>query len=372
MRVNEKKFAKVQKYMLYAAVIILSSIVVTEFILNGAMIKTKNGDFSLANSPNKGYSTSDMYNGYSNNSATVSTIAQEEVVNNVVLENVQNNAPAPAAAQSAAASNNSNNNKNNTNNNSNANTAATQSTRPASLLPDTSKIVPAPNQTTPAAPQPVTHEPRETTPAIIVTVPVDKTVPTTVAPSTATEPTDSTHSTIETVPGASTSPTDSSAPTAHTTPSESVAPTEHTHPGETAAPTEATDAQGHVIEQSEPAENESPEDSESKTEAGNGTSTSGAASNAGNTESKTGTAPTDSTMASSSQNVINNESKLVGMGMNYDSGANSSRYHGIAQNSFVSVCTPIIMCALIVLIVIGVVIHWKKSSKNHRRHRHMR
>lgn len=370
MRVSEKKFARVQKYMLYAAVIILSSIVVTEFILNGAMIKTKNGDFSLANSPNKGYSTSDLYNGYSNNSPTVSNDVQEEIVNNVVSEDVHTNAPAQAPAQSAAANNNKNNNSNN-NNNSNANTTATQSTRPASVLPEALKVLPAQTPTSPAVTQPITQEPRETTPIIIVTVPADKVNPTE-APSTATEPASSTHPTIETVPGESTAPTDSSAPTAHTSPSESVVPTEYTNPGESVAPTKATDAQSQIIEQPESAESDSSEGSETKTEAENGTSGSAAVSNAGSIEAKTGTAPTDSTMASSSQNIINNESKLVGMGMNTDNGANSSRYHGIAQNSFASVLTPIIMGALIVLIVIGMVIHWKKSSKRHRRHRHMR
>lgn len=264
MKIDEKFIAKIQKYMLHAVVFLMSSIMVAQFLINGVMIKTKNDELSLANSPKNSFNTNDIAYDSEPETSELTNIPETTVVE-------EESAGSGNASTSQSANANANRSISIRHENaagSQSATAAAQTptrgytpaansqrwtTRPSSaemtisvVAPDDDyeEVTPQPQPqpqpvypvyTVPVVTQAPTHshntKPVETTgsaPSGAVTKPTENTKPTHSQPSTSD---DDTEPTIV---------TDGTLPTQHTVPTESVITTEDIQTDGSTAATEST------------------------------------------------------------------------------------------------------------------------------------
>lgn len=366
MRVNEKAFAKLQKYMLFAAAFLFAFVFVAEFLFNGVSIKTKNDDvLSQVSSSNKTfYSAGSMYD--------INYLESESV------DNEDHHIPFIHPAEEVVVA---------------YFTEADYITATVTVVPGTAvKKQTATQPASTAAKKNNTGNNKTTKPLIIVTtLPVTTEQPTTamVEPTTGyitTEPSETEMTSGNTEPSSTTEPVSTSESTTQsestiatdvsTEPSESIATTASTEPSESTAPTETSTA---VTETTEPTESTSETDVVTTGESGEdkpGENESVVIAG-GKSENKPGTVkPTvpGTTVDSSTQSTTATGATDVNGEKNNELRSGTQTNNNLAKKStaFASVFTPVVIIILVILTVIGIIIRYQLQKRAYKKMRHIR
>ncbi len=363
MRVNEKTFAKLQKYMLFAAAFLFAFVFVAEFLFNGVSIKTKNDDVlpPVSSSNKTFYSAGSMYdlnyfesdtNSNKDNHIPFIHPAEEVVVAyftdadyvtatvTVVPGTAANTTQTATQAATQAATSAA---KKNTANNNTPKVIIIVTTLPIPTeQPSTALVEPTTVD--------ITTEPAETcnTEPSATTEPVSTAETTTQYESTA-------------ATDASTEPSESEATTASTEPSESTAPTEaSTAVTENTEPTETTTENAAAVTVSD--ETGTVVNAGGKSEIIPGST----ASAVSETTADSSTQSTESTTATGATDV-NGEK-------NNELFSDTHTNHNLAKKSpaFASVFTPVVIIILVILTVVGIVIRYQLQKRASKKMRHVR
>lgn len=365
MRVNEKAFAKLQKYMLFAAAFLFAFVFVAEFLFNGVSIKTKNDDVlpQVSSSNKTFYSAGSMYD--------INYLESESV------DNEDHHIPFIHPAEEVVVA----------------------YFTDADYITATVTVVPGTAAKTQAATQPATTAAKKnstsnTTPKpiiIVATLPIATEEPTTamVEPTTGyitTEPSETEMTSCSTEPSSTTEPVSTSESTTQsestiatdvsTEPSESIATTASTEPSESTAPTETSTA---VTETTEPTESTSETDVVTTGESGEDKpgENKSVVNAGGKSENKPGTVkPTvpGTTVDSSTQSTTATGATDVNGEKNNELRSGTQTNNNLAKKStaFASVFTPVVIIILVILTVIGIFIRYQLQKRANKKMRHIR
>ncbi len=352
MRVDEKTLAKIQTCLLIAVVILLSSIFVTHFFINGVMIQTNNSDLAIHSSSDKGYSSYDVSYGASE---AQTEPPQTEVTDNGTENTVPTDTAAPAevpvaapavvelAAGSAAQPNQVSFGSGSVSGGSSAGVVFFAGTSPSTVAtkPPTQPTTAAPVTTIAPTPAPV--------PVTIETDPYEE--PVTMEITSEPVPTE-----------------EITEATVITEATESSAPTETVIPSDLTEATEATDSQ--------------PTDTTGTTAepASEGTTGEATVITEGETTDSTGTTSAEEAETvetanpatideASTEDISLAESPEGSKSVGGDTTANISRYADTASDSHVTLMTIAVMGVLVLLAASGILFVLQSGKK---RYRHMR